>query len=516
MKNRGVVNLLKQGKLGLAVSLMLLIFPCLSSATEDYDWQHNGYPAVDPSQPNEYATYMHTEADVGIGGAHESGVPLKVHGDLRAHGICDENGENCKDISAGWNSATGDGHSLDAADGSAANVVYVNNSGNVGIGTTNPTAGLDVVGSIQANGKIKLFSNDGGFKANIENPIAPADLAQTLVSTLKKNILENGDRNQLRLGFYANDDGGGSPDKRFFTSIEAIVEDPNNSTKKAGLRFSTNKSGAELERMRIDGDGNVGIGTNNPADILTVKGAGNKGITVTDSNNNNRIYLQTDSGGQGVLRMFNTGGDEKVRIYAANGQNNWISNGGNVGIGTNNPGDILTVKGAGNKGITVTDSNNNNRIFLQTDSGGQGVLRMYNTGGEENVRIYAANGQDNWISNGGNVGIGTNTPQSKLAVNGTITAKEIKVTETGWADFVFEETYELPSLDSVESHIKKHKHLPEIPSAQEVKEQGIAVSEMLNKQMQKIEEMTLYLIELKKENDQLKERVALLEDAINK
>jgi len=114
---------------------------------------------------------------------------------------------------------------------------------------------------------------------------------------------------------------------------------------------------------------------------------------------------------------------------------------------------------------------------------------------------------------GGNVGIGTNTPQSKLTVNGTITAKEIKV-ESGWSDFVFEETCDLPSLNSVESYIKRNGHLPDIPSANEVEQQGLSVSEMLAKQMQKIEEMTLYLIQQKKENDRLKERVVMLEETV--
>ena len=86
-------------------------------------------------------------------------------------------------------------------------------------------------------------------------------------------------------------------------------------------------------------------------------------------------------------------------------------------------------------------------------------------------------------------------------------AKEIKV-ESGWSDFVFEDNYELPSLNSVESYIKKNKHLPDVPSAKEVVQTGLAVSEMLAKQMQKIEEMTLYLIQLKKENDLLRKIVA--------
>lgn len=243
MKNRGLVNLMKHGVLSLVVLLMLLTFPCLSNATEDYDWQHNGYPAIYPRESNQYATYMYTTALVGIGGAYQPGVPLIVHGNMRVHGICDENGNNCKDISTGWSSAAGDGHSLDAADGSPTNVVYVNNAGNVGIGTL--------------------------------------------------------------------------------------------------------------------------------------------------------------------------------------------------------------------------------------------------------------------------------SPQSELAVNGTITAKEIKVTDTGWADFVFDGNYILSSLDEVASFISEHKHLPDIPSAKEVQEQGLAVSEMLAKQMQKIEEMTLYLLQLKKENDQLKKRVALLEEVGN-
>lgn len=111
-----------------------------------------------------------------------------------------------------------------------------------------------------------------------------------------------------------------------------------------------------------------------------------------------------------------------------------------------------------------------------------------------------------------NVGVGTTNPQSKLAVNGTITAKEVKVTTTGWSDYVFAKNYCLLSLDELETYVKREKHLPDIPSAKEVEEEGLEVADMLSKQMQKIEELTLYLIQLKKENEELKERITALEE----
>jgi len=73
---------------------------------------------------------------------------------------------------------------------------------------------------------------------------------------------------------------------------------------------------------------------------------------------------------------------------------------------------------------------------------------------------------------------------------------------------VFDENYDLPNLEKVESYIQANKHLPEIPSAKEVQEQGIAVSEMLAKHMQKIEELTLYVIKLNNENESLRAKIA--------
>lgn len=114
------------------------------------------------------------------------------------------------------------------------------------------------------------------------------------------------------------------------------------------------------------------------------------------------------------------------------------------------------------------------------------------------------------VSNNGRVGIGgVSNPQNALEVNGTIRAKEIKV-ETGWADFVFAPDYQLPTLGEVEAHIKEHKHLPGIPTEAEVKKDGANLGEMNVKLLQKVEELTLYMIQQNKEIESLKKEVQQL------
>ncbi|SMC75249.1 hypothetical protein [Pedobacter africanus] len=100
----------------------------------------------------------------------------------------------------------------------------------------------------------------------------------------------------------------------------------------------------------------------------------------------------------------------------------------------------------------------------------------------------------------GNLGIGVGNPQDKLAVNGKIRAHEIKVETANWPDYVFAKDHQLPTLQETEKHIKDKGHLPGIPSAAEVKANGIDLGEMNAKLLQKIEELTLYLIEMKKDN----------------
>ena len=118
-----------------------------------------------------------------------------------------------------------------------------------------------------------------------------------------------------------------------------------------------------------------------------------------------------------------------------------------------------------------------------------------------NLRI-TGNGT-HYISEG-NLGIGTTTPTEKLAVNGTIRSKEVIVEATGWPDYVFADDYELPTLAEIEAFIKANKHLPDVPSAEQVEEQGQHIGEIQKQLLKKMEEMTLYMIELKKENELLK------------
>ena len=137
----------------------------------------------------------------------------------------------------------------------------------------------------------------------------------------------------------------------------------------------------------------------------------------------------------------------------------------------------------------------------------------------------------NYIFQNGNVGIGVEDPQAKLHVDGKIlcsgeievadlnsnsinvnslNAKDIQMDMHGAADYVFDESYDLKSLSEVESYVNEHKHLPGMPSAAEMDANGVSVSKMSNLLLEKVEELTLHMIKLEKENAALKAKVESL------
>tara|TARA_R110000796_G_scaffold250650_2_gene380108 strand:+ start:4600 stop:5529 length:930 start_codon:yes stop_codon:yes gene_type:complete len=112
-----------------------------------------------------------------------------------------------------------------------------------------------------------------------------------------------------------------------------------------------------------------------------------------------------------------------------------------------------------------------------------------------------------------NLGIGTANPGNyKLAVNGDIHAREVKVDLVGWPDYVFKEDHDLPSLEEVEKHIREKGRLINIPSAKEVEENGIQLGEINKLLLEKIEELTLYILEQHKDLESKDSKIKSIEN----
>jgi hypothetical protein len=113
---------------------------------------------------------------------------------------------------------------------------------------------------------------------------------------------------------------------------------------------------------------------------------------------------------------------------------------------------------------------------------------------------------------GGNVGIGTTSPQHLLHVAGTIGAEQVIVSSTG-ADYVFDPNYKLAPLSEVASYVEANHHLPDIPSAEDMTKQGVSLGDMQTKLLAKVEELTLHMIQLEQQNRELQQKVERLESS---
>lgn len=268
------------------------------------------------------------------------------------------------------------------------------------------------------------------------------------------------------------------------------------------------------QRLILADDGNIGIGRN-PNAKLTIN------MSSVDSNGGIKMYGYTypsDASywSENQLAMQYNGVFKN--LISSIGDSYF--NGGNVGIGNPTPKYKLDVNGTlrwgGITNFIYTGQDNTGTYFEQYSKvANQDKLRFQTSknGDETNyaqLYIDPINGFSfNTIgSANGNVGIGVLKPTDKLSVNGNIRSKEIKVEITNWPDYVFEEDYKIKSLDNLEKYIKENKHLPEVPSAKEISDNGLELGEMNKVLMKKIEELTLYLIDQNKALTDQKNQIA--------
>jgi hypothetical protein len=272
---------------------------------------------------------------------------------------------------------------------------------------------------------------------------------------------------------------------------------------------------------------------------LEIDVRGVSGAATWNSTGNNVIgytaggFFQAGYAGSGILGNLSGNTSQAVVLPGATGT---ISNayGGNFQIINEGSTGTITAAAAGNFGGTNTTNNkiinwyggyfanpgnsgaigNIYGIYLENQTGASAISGYSGTG--RNYAIYSAGGTSYFA---GPIGLGVLSPTCagatatcKLAVAGAISAQEVLVTTTG-ADYVFDPAYRLKPLTEVSDYIKTNHHLPEIPSAADMSQNGVSLGDLQSKLLAKIEELTVHMIEAEKENQKLRDRVAKLEAA---
>jgi hypothetical protein len=235
---------------------------------------------------------------------------------------------------------------------------------------------------------------------------------------------------------------------------------------------------------------------------LVLSSSAQSAYTWYKSSTGNNVYPSTYSTANVVLggnTAYNS--STKLTIKGFTGTNGLVFQGSSNTISIGDQITLGSPGGSSNIGPTsYVVSSSSGRTTLSNQS----LLFEYS----QNTKI-ANNGASYFM--GGNVGIGTSTPAYKLDVVGDIKVSGKIVMNNNWTieapDYVFNKDYKLPELDKVEAFIKTNSHLPEVPSAKEMKKNGVDVAQLNMALLKKVEELTLYVIEQNKKINELESKI---------
>lgn len=398
--------------------------------------------------------------------------------------------------------------------------IYNTNSGNVGIGTNSPAYKLTInaanprlqflnsgtgVGFLATNGTdLRLATNSenatGSLVFNTQGAdrivITKSGLVGIGTSTPTQKLTLNGfyptfqiQHDETNIGYLDTD----------FGSHLRIGTNSTNTTGNLKLQTKT------VDRVTIDENGLVGIGTSNPTSILS--------INATDP----ILQLKNDGVDKGFVQLVgnvikigtnssNTFGTFVVRTSATDRV--FVNHKGQMGINII-PNDTRTTLSI------AEDDNGNSGIEINYGGSRRGMFNFngtntFLTSSSGSLYIYRHSSYPFVAYSDGNFSIGDDTKASgyRLSIHGKAIATEFTALPiVSWPDYVFEKNYPLRPLAEVKRFIDENKHLPNIPSAAQIEKEGIQLGEMSKKLMEKVEELTLYILQQQEQIEELKKLV---------